>query len=418
MLTPSELFAGQRYKSGHAVLKHVRTLMHGIEPKRVPTSIKKLKEELTKLLERGATQRYAALRRPAQCYTALYALHGLGYSPRQISRTLNLHEKTTGNAINSAYYLLMRKPRTEIGPIHIKKFESAEAFANHILQLSAGIAREEKPLPLPKRKKRPIDFTDFELDVLSATRRHKLGLQVDVRGMTEEFWKDKEKRGDTSTPQELRYKIKKALARLVRKKVLASSMKRIPRLRLTTNAQMQEHAHLVDEALAKSYGMRTTGPLSNKWRKFLTREEAKSAALEGLKNAIETHQPKRGPFEKHAHIQMGSKLADAVRAKLKDQYKRAGKEEELREETTAAPQLTGEKSKDPTSALKLIHSWHEKGILTPREAVVLALRKVFEHEHREISEHLGITESRICQITSAAMKKVKAAHPQFSLQAE
>ncbi len=111
-------------------------------------------------------------------------------------------------------------------------------------------------------------------------------------------------------------------------------------------------------------------------------------------------------LEGYIKLKMLSKLADAVRQK----ERRMKRESPGREDDAAS--IAVDKTDDSVkphfnqAALDKIFTHHRKGRISKKEALVLTLRGL-GHVHRKIGEQFGVTESRISQIQTEAINKIK-----------
>ncbi len=398
MQTPREFFKHNQYTSPKDVLAHVNDIKPLEPPHWQKTKPKILKKKLRTLLLRGAEPHHAVV----------YALYGKGYNQRQIAEKMEFNSHTVHWSLTGAKRILGEGQLRRTPAKYAGDFKSAEAFMRHVLQLSRILSEAEKTKTASRKAKtvsrkvgrKRRELTKFERSVLEATKTHMIGLQVDRRGIAETFWRNGNTQG-AETKEELIRRVWIALRLLRARKILKGSRKRIAILRKATREEIEKNLHLVDTALARPWGMQGTR-LARRWRTILDEKDARSVANEGLIAAIETHDPDKGPLEKHAGITIASRLADAVRKKIIEAQREKGKKT-LDEEKVVAPV---EINQDPATMLSLIHSWQEKGVIRSHEAVVLALRRL-GHYHKAIGNHFKVTGVRAYQIGKEAMKKLR-----------
>ncbi len=271
------------------------------------------------------------------------------------------------------------------------KYPDYKAFATHVEQEAKKIQGRKKG---SGRKPRPL--TNFEQLVLKLAHKHRFGLQINPKKITLELENHPEM-AQLSEAQR-RNNIRSIVHKLRRRGLVQTSLIRTPKLRKAAKEEIEKHMQVVENTLKKGRYR-----LGNTWRRHFSIHEARSIAIDGLVKGLETFNPTIS-VNKKAHLwrAISSVLADAVRKKIRAQY-REGK-------MPAVEPLDHRAEKTPNSleAMQRIYQLYTSGLLRKDEAAILAWRTVHSKNGKAIAKHLGITESRICQIVKQARVKLES----------
>jgi len=182
--------------------------------------------------------------------------------------------------------------------------------------------------------------------------------------------------------------------------------RQLPRLRFAPPAEVDEKMRMVHGVLKKGH------PWMGQWREVLTYPEAVEAGREGLHQALETFDEKRGTkFLTHAFNRIASRIGDAVRQKVINWKRLRSLETPSREGQQALIDRIQAPSDDHTlqESLTVLHSLHTKGEVDANELMMFTLSHAFGHNGAEIAKHFNYHKSAVSRILSKTAQKLKAA---------
>jgi len=158
-------------------------------------------------------------------------------------------------------------------------------------------------------------------------------------------------------------------------------------------------------------------------RKFpssIWREEIEQAALIGLLQAVERFDPDRGVlFETFAAWRVRGAIGDELRSV--DHLKRGARHDDVEHELEAPKSLEEFEATDRVSALgaedlelgrlPLLEELDQALAQLPeRERMVVVLHKLEGFKMAQLAELLGVTESRVSQLYTKALQRLRAAY--------
>ncbi|MFH0713430.1 MAG: hypothetical protein V1722_03130 [Candidatus Micrarchaeota archaeon] len=276
-----------------------------------------------------------------------------------------------------------------------RNYENVTAVLTHVDEISRAIRTE------PKLVKKTRSLSPFNSRVLELAPRHfnggyysNFGIACAILGLKRKDIKKEEL-------QKVKVKVSAAIAILQAKGLIEPIRWYRPqsakKLRDATPAEIERHVGLIHAVLKKGHRF-----LSSNWRRHLSYQTAVEIGKEGLRKAIESHDPKTCAFSTHAFTKISAEIAKAAARKRRE----ISLDKPIRDEKRTLHEVIGTTTVDPTafetSDLELLLSSKRA---KPHYIGVYALKHIYGHDYAEIARHFG-TKRQAVQSTNSKAEEI------------
>ncbi len=268
-----------------------------------------------------------------------------------------------------------------------QRYSSVEEVLRQCEHLSREIPRIERKQPAP------ITFSAKQLRQISA-RSDRLALVAEIAPkFLTHYYSHAEialallkRQGNPSpSPEQIRKTmtlLSRDLTDLVKRGLIPRSSHRLPALQRATQADIEEHRHLVGRVWRRGHPF-----LRAYMRRVLTREEAEQAGLRGLIRGIETFNEKKGEKIPYLAGRIAGAISQDARAALR-MAQRMQAQVSLREAEVERTEPPQRHAREVVEHLQLLLSNRRA---RAHYVAVYVLTNVFGYSSEEIARHFGVT---------------------------
>ncbi len=391
-------FSRFHYKDARAVLDHVQQLSreinakHPVQLERKPRSInlRKLEERVQKILDRQGIFSH---------FAPFYALCTMGHEHKQLDAFFGTGQSTSSITFKSASNLLTGRTKSRGQSIR-GTYPDLSSFLTEIDQISKSIIQRKEP-----KKSRALPLSSFDLQVKQLALKHLRGQYQRMKIVTAIFQQQRK----TPTNQEhsaMYARVKIAIDKLKHRGEIppTSSGDKLPRVekrRDATPDEIRKNMGLVHSVIQRGHKW-----MPRNWRKHLSHQQAVEVGVEGLRRAIEHHDPTKGELSTYAVPNIAGAIAREVRRKMK----LVSLDVQLRNGRTLHEKL-GTKTEEPAredirGTIEKMFAMHRKGVLPARSMTIVTLR-LMDHTLEEVGNHFKVTRERVRQIQRDAIRKLR-----------